>query len=395
MWEAAEDRPVWAWIDLDALRHNARRAIECASGRTVLGVVKAGGYGHGAADVARGLLAEGVTRLAVVSVGEAAELRRAGIAAPVLLMGGLDDRESAERAVKWGLTPVLHDLHGLELACGVGRRRAPLGVEVEVDTGMRRMGIEGREAAELLRRVAGAPQLTLSGVYTHLARADEPDPQPSRDQITALAEILTAAGSEIGKPIVHFANSAGLLRREQIETSLLPTQAVRPGLMLYGVSPFPDRSAEELDLRPVMSVAARVVAIRSVAKGESVGYGGQWKAPRNTRVATLPLGYADGVPRSVFGRGEVFLGGARRPIVGRVSMDYIGIDVGAADVEVGSVATLFGVTSAGERVPAESLAIAAGTIGYEILTGVGHRVPRRVADGPPPVPDPEPLDRVD
>ena len=120
MRDAAEERPVWAWIDLDALRHNARRAIECASGRRVLGVVKADGYGHGAADVARGLLAEGISRLAVVSVGEAAELRRAGIVAPVLLMGGLDDRESAERAVKLGLTPALHDLRGFELACGVG-----------------------------------------------------------------------------------------------------------------------------------------------------------------------------------------------------------------------------------------------------------------------------------
>jgi len=391
MRDGAEERPVWAWIDLEALRHNARRAIACADGRAVLGVVKADGYGHGAAEVARGLMAEGISRLAVVSVGEGADLRRAGVVAPILMMGGLDDRESAERALKWGLTPVLHDERGFELASAVGRASAPFAVEVEIDTGMRRMGVPPSQAASLLRRIASGPQLTLAGVYTHLARADEPDLEPSRDQLARLDEILREVGDEIGRPIVHVANSAGLLRREDIESEAtgLRTQAVRPGLMLYGVSPFADRSAEELGLRPVMSFAARVVAIRSVSRGEGVGYGGEWRAPRDTRVATLPLGYADGIPRSASGRGEVYLVGQRRPIVGRVSMDYIGVDVGEASVEVGSVATIFGAAGDGTRVPVEDLASAAGTIGYEMLTSVGPRVPRRVAAGPPPEADPK------
>lgn len=405
MRDGAEERPVWAWIDLDALRHNARRALECADGRSVLGVVKADGYGHGATEVARGLLAEGVTRLAVVSVGEGADLRRAGIMAPILLMGGLDDRQSAQRAAKWGLIPVLHDRRGFELASEVGRSHSPLTVEVEIDTGMRRMGVEQGAAVELVRAVARAPQLVLGGVYTHLARADEPDPEPSREQLRALAEILRACrvegelGSGIGHPLVHAVNSAGLLRLEEIENEAtgLCTSAVRPGLMLYGVSPFaadrmPDRSAEALGLRPVMTLAARVVAIRTVARGESVGYGGEWRAPRKTRVATLPLGYADGIPRSVLGRGQVFLGGAMRPIVGRVSMDYIAIDIADAEVEIGSIATIFGVTPDGVRVPVESLAAAAGSIGYEMLTRVGDRVPRRVAAGPPPDADSDSFD---
>jgi alanine racemase len=394
MRDAAEERPVWAWIDLDALRHNARRALECAAGRAVIGVVKADAYGHGAADVARGLLAEGIRRLGVVSLGEGADLRRAGIGAPILLMGGLEDLESAERVVKWGLTPVLHDLRGFEIACRAGRRSTPLSVEVEVDTGMRRMGVDPRLAPELLQRIAEAPQLVLSGVYTHLARADEPDPEPSREQLRVLAKILRDHEESIGRPVAHVANSAGLLRRTEIETKQvgLETGAVRPGLMLYGVSPFADRSAEALDLRPVMSLAARVVAIRRVAAGESVGYGGEWRAARDTRVATLPVGYADGIPRSVLGRGEVYLGGARRPIVGRVSMDYIGVEIGNAEVELGSVATIFGQTPEGKRVPVESLAAAAGTIGYELLTRVGARVPRRVFAGPPPAEDAGPLD---
>jgi alanine racemase len=394
MRDAAEERPAWAWIDLDALRHNARRAIECADGRVVIGVIKADAYGHGAAEIARGLLAEGITRLAVVSVREGADLRRAGIVAPVLLMGGLDDRESAERAQKWGLTPVLHDERSVDLASTVGRNSSPLGIEIEVDTGMRRMGIPEAEAARLIHRITSAPQLSLNGIYTHLARADEPDPGPSRAQVSRLGEILAAAGLRLGDPMVHIANSAGLLRRRVIEEEVsgISTQAVRPGLMLYGVSPFAEQTAEELDLRPVMSLAARVVAIRSVGRGEGVGYGGEWRAERKTRVATLPLGYADGIPRAVFGRGEVYLGGARRSIVGRVSMDYIGVEIGDAPVELGSVATIFGATPEGVRVPVERLARSAGTIGYEFLTGVGARVPRRVAAGPPPASDPRPVD---
>jgi alanine racemase len=395
MREPGEERPVWAWIDLDALRHNARRAIDCADGRTVIGVVKADGYGHGAADIAGGLMAEGVARLAVVSVGEGAELRRAGIVAPILLLGGFDNAATAERALKWGLTPVLHDQRSFELARTFGRSDSPLAVEVEIDTGMRRMGVEQRRARALLGRIAETPQLSLSGVFTHLARADESDLGPSRGQVLELAAIARDLDGDRVRPMdTHIVNSAGLLRLADIEIpkSGLTTTAVRPGLMLYGVSPFADRSAEALDLEPVMTLAAQVVAVRSVSKGETVGYGGEWRAARETQVATLPLGYADGIPRSLLGRGEVFLAGKMRPIVGRVSMDYIGVDVGGAEVEVGQLATLFGRTPEGKRVPVEGLAAAAGTIGYEILVGVGARVPRQVGNGLPPGGDSGPLD---
>jgi alanine racemase len=388
------ERPVWAWIDLDALRHNARRALQLAGGRTVIGVVKADGYGHGAEAVARGLLAEGVARLAVVSVAEGAVLRRAGIVAPILLLGGFEDAATAERAAKLGLTPVLHDERGFDLARGLAGKASALAVEVEIDTGMRRMGVPPEDARSLLDRIAAAPELSLSGVFTHLARPDEPDLEPSREQVRAFAEILDGFDpGEAGPPVLHIANSAGLVRLNEIEIEVV-TGAARPGLMLYGVSPFVDRSAEDLDLEPVMSLVARVVAIRSVAKGDSVGYGGEWRAPRDTRVATLPLGYADGIPRAVLGRGAVHLGGALCPIVGRVSMDYIGVDVGRVPVELGDLATVFGRTPESIRVPVEDFAAAAGTIGYEMLVGVGARVPRRVGTGAPPVADPDPRDRV-
>ena len=153
--------------------------------------------------------------------------------------------------------------------------------------------------------------------------------------------------------------------------------------MLYGVSPFADRSAEALDLEPVMTLAARVAATRRLSVGDSVGYGGEWTADRETTLATLPIGYADGIPRAVLGRGQVHLAGASRPIVGRVSMDSVCVDCGDDPVEIGDVATVFGRTPEGTRVSVEDFARAAGTIGYEILVGVGGRVPRIAGDGPP------------
>ncbi len=434
MREVAEERPAWAWIDLSALRHNARRAIACAAGRSVIAVVKADAYGHGAEPVARVLLQEGVGRLAVVSVAEGAKLRRAGIMAPILLLGGLDDGPTAERAVKWGLTPVLHDLRGLELARRYARSDSPLSVEVEIDTGMRRMGVSREAAPAFLEKLRATPQLVLSGLFSHLACADAIDPEPSRAQWSLLAEIVDAyVARGAARPGVHMANSAGLLRLPELEgkgagdpesrfaadpRSPLVTQAVRPGLMLFGVSPFVGppavagleavagpravagpgavvgRGAEALELEPVMTLAARVVATRRVARGESVGYGATWRAARATTIATLPLGYADGIPRAAAsGGGRVFLAGAMRPIVGRASMDYIGVEVADAPVEVGDVATVFGRTPEGLRIPVEDFASAAGTLGYEILVGIGARVPRRYGEGAPPA-EPPAFDRA-
>lgn len=388
--ESAEQRPVWAWIDEDALRHNARRALACADGRSVIGVVKADGYGHGAETVARALLAEGIGRLAVVSVAEGGALRRAGIVAPILLLGGLDDEAGAARAVKWGLTPVLQDERGLALASRFGRPEARLSVEIEVDTGMGRMGVVARSAVALIERARRSPGLQLTGLFTHLACSDAPDLEPSRSQLARFAAILrelAEAGQQM--PDTHVVNSGGLLRLAALETPALGlvTTAVRPGLMLYGASPFEGpggQSAEALDLEPAMTLASRVISLRRIMAGDTVGYGGEWRAPAPTTIATLPLGYADGIPRSVLGRGQVHLAGTMRPIVGRVSMDSICIDVGDSPVEIGDIATIFGRTPGGERIPVEGLAAAAGTVAYEILVGIGARVPRRVGAGAPP-----------
>lgn len=376
------DRPTLAIIDLSALRHNFDVARQLARGREVIAVVKANAYGHGAVPVARSLCEAGCQRLAVVSVREAAELRESGIDAELLVLGGLHDGVEAQLARSQRLTPVVHGDEGLALACEAARAGAgPMPVQIEVDTGMRRMGVAPERAVDLLYAASEAPELALAGAYTHFARADEPDPAASIEQLQRFREILGEAGRRgVGLPIVHTDNSAALMAGAPLADGIPEANAVRPGLMLYGA--YPAESTGQL--RPVMSVRSRVVAIRDVGAREAVGYGASYHAPGATRVATLPIGYADGVLRSLGNRGQVWLAGARRPIVGRVSMDYITVEIGDAPVALGDEATFFGRSDersndseAPPGVPVNEAAAAAETLAYELMIRVGERVPRR------------------
>jgi alanine racemase len=333
-------------------------------------MVKADAYGHGASQVAACLAEAGCRHFSVVSVDEAAQLRAAGRDEEILVLGGVHDAAEAEAAVGAGLVTVLHHPGQLELVAEAAGN-APAAVHVEVDTGMRRMGVPPDAAAAFLERVAAEPRLRLAGVYTHLARAEETDLEPSREQLRRFAAVLDAAAAAGVDPgCVHAANSAGLLAGTELAGPA--TDAVRVGLALYGVRPSAARPA---DLRPVMTLTTRVAAVRSLRAGDPVGYGGDWRASRDTRIATLPLGYADGVPRAAAGRAAVLLAGALRPVVGRISMDYVTADAGDSDVAVGDEAVVFGPEH-----PVEHLAEAAGTIPYEILVGVGARVPRVYVD---------------
>jgi len=371
------ERPTLAAIDLDAVRANFAEARRRAEGRMVIAVVKADAYGHGVMPVARTLCEAGCERLAVLSVEEGCELREAGFELPILVLGGVHG--DCELALERGLTPVLHHAGHLELVAKLARRRGerdgPLAVQVEVDTGMRRMGVPPEEAEALLVGVAEEPALWLEGVYTHLARADEPELAPTLEQLAAFRRVLAAARARgIAPPLVHCANSPGILVGRPLFEALPEANAVRPGLMLYGVLPAPHLEAE---LRPAMTLRTRVAHVRRLREGEAVGYAAFFRAQRPTRVATLPLGYADGVPVAASNRGSVMIGGRRHPIVGRVSMDFVTVDVGDAPVEIGDEAVLFGAGAAG-RLPVEEAAEAARTISYELLVRVGTRVPRVV-----------------
>jgi alanine racemase len=370
----AGGRPTEALIELAALRANYATACRFARGRDVIAVVKTDAYGHGAVTVTRALVEAGCPRVATATVDEGVALRDAGLGVPVLVLGGVHGTEEAAEAVARGLTPVLHGLWQLatltEALRGNGESAVP--VQVEIDTGMRRMGVAPDDAVALLAAVASQPLLRLEGVYTHLACADEPDLEPSREQLSLFKQLLDAARARgLDSGCVHFANSAALLGGAPL-LDAVPSDAVRPGLMLYGATPAHDASGE---LRPVMTLRTRVVALRTVREREAVGYNATFRAPRNTRVATLPVGYGDGVPVSASNRAAVLIQGQRFAVVGRVSMDYLGVDVGVAPVALGDEAIVFGVGQ-GAELRVEEAAAAADALAYELLVRVGSRVPR-------------------
>ncbi len=370
------DRPTVATVHLAAVRANFAEARRRAEGREVIAVVKADAYGHGAVPVARALQDAGCRRLAVLSVDEACALRDAGVEIPILVLGGVQG--AADVAVAQRLTPVVHHPGEIErLSAAAKARSTSIPVQVEVDTGMHRMGVVAEEAVELLAAVDAEPALTLDGVYTHFARADEPDLTPTLEQLVEFRRVLDAARERGIEPgLVHCAHSAGLLAGKRVFDALPEAGAVRPGLMLYGVHPAPHLEAE---LRPAMTLRTRVAHVRRLRAGAAVGYAATFRAERDTRVATLPVGYADGVPIAASNRGSVLIRGRRLPMIGRVSMDYVTVDAGDAPVEIGDDAILFGGDDAG-RLPVEEAAAAAGTIAYELLVRVGARVPRSVED---------------
>lgn len=369
-----------ATIDLAGLRANLGLARERAGGREVIPVVKADAYGHGAVAVARCLESEGCRRQAVVTAEEGAALREAGIQGQILVMGGLGDARESRLAAVHGLCPVIHHPESLAWAREASAsREEPLEVHLEVDTGMRRMGIEHERAAELAGEIAGTRELRWTGTYTHFASADSADTSASLEQIRLFRGVLKQMRERGLDPgLVHAANSSALLAGGELLEALPEAAAVRPGLMLYGACSAPHEDLERR-LQPVMCVQTRVVAVRRLRAGDAVGYGSTWRAEGPVRVAILALGYADGVMRSLSNRGEAWLAGARRPVVGRVSMDSMAVAVTepSPEIAVGDLATFFGKPpEGGAGIRVEEQAEAAGTLAYELLIRVGGRVPR-------------------
>jgi len=369
-------QPTRATIDLGAIRANFAEARRCAEGRELMAVVKADAYGHGAPEVSRALVEAGCRWFAVASVAEGAELRDAGIREPILILGGVFDAGESEAAVGLDLTPaVFHPGQVATLAAAARDLAQPLKVHVEVDTGMRRIGVPREDALALFEAIAREPALHLGGTYSHLARGDEPDLTPSLEQLRVFSELLAQARERGLDPgLVHAVHSAGLLAGKPLIEALPGQAAARPGLMLYGARPAPHF---EVELQPAMRLATKVVQLRRAKAGDPVGYGAEFRAPRDTRIATLPIGYADGVPISASGRGCVLIGGRRAPIAGRVSMDFIAVDVGDAPVEIGADAILFGGAQGDAVLTVEEAAAVAQTIPYELLVRVGKRVRRQ------------------
>ena len=356
-----------ARIDHGALRANAAELVNRAGGRTVFAVVKADAYGHDALPVARTFLAAGCERLAVVTPTEALALRDGGIEAPILVLEGAQ-ADSANEVVARGCTAVVHDPGQVEALAGAARG-ASVPVHIEIDTGMHRMGAKPDAADALLRAAIETPGVEIEGVMTHLAHADEPDLVPTLAQLRQFRDFLERVRKAGASPrFVHFANSAALLCGEALFEACPEANAVRPGLALYGARPAPHLPGK---LRAAMSLVGRVSTLRTVEPGAGVGYSATWRAEQKARVATVGLGYADGIPVAASNRGSMQIRGHRHRMVGRVSMDSVGVEVGDKPVVVGDEAQAFG-----DGIPVEEAAAAAGMISYELLVGVGTRVPR-------------------
>ncbi len=365
----------YAAIDLNAIAHNVRALkTHVGAGIEVIAVVKANGYGHGAVEAARAALAGGATRLAVARVDEGVELRRAGLACPVLVMGYAPP-EAAPAIITHDLTATLttwETAQALSARAQATGRRAT--VHAKVDTGMGRFGLLPEEVAPFVSQVAALPGLDVEGMFTHFAVADEPGEDSrayTRRQFAVFSDVLCAV-VETGHPIRlrHCANSAAALFHR--ETHL---DAVRPGIAIYGLRPNA-AVAPPVELRPALALKSRVARVRTLPPGASVSYGRTYTTTRPTPVALVPVGYGDGYHRLLSNRGAVLINGKRAPIVGRVCMDQFVVDVtGVPDVKQDDEVVLIGAQGR-ERISAEEVARWAETINYEVTTSILPRVKR-------------------
>jgi alanine racemase len=368
-------RPTWAEIDLEALSGNLAAARRHVGDRRILAVVKADAYGHGAIAVARALEKERVEIFGVAIPEEGIELRRAGIRAPILVLGGFAPPQ-ADRLLDHDLVPAIYRQDQVESLGSAAARRAVSAVaHLKIDTGMGRLGVPVADVPAFLSIVGKTSSVRLTGAFSHLAVADEPSDPFTAHQIQLFQEaigMIRAAGLTADE--FHLANSAAIMEHSPAWLTL-----VRPGLVLYGYSPSPRVTG--LALRPVLSLRTRIIYIKDVPAGTSLGYGRTFVASRPTRVASLAIGYDDGLPRLVSNRGHVLVRGLRAPIVGRVSMDLTTVDVtNVPGASLGDEVVVLG--AAGENaVGADQLAAWAETISWEVLCGIGGRVPRVYARG--------------
>lgn len=370
----------WAWaeVDLDAITHNVGQLRIAAEPAEVWAVVKADGYGHGSVEVSRAALTAGAVGLCVALVSEGVVLRRAGIDAPILVLSE-QPPESLTELVAHDLIATISTADGIDrlAAAVVNSGAAAHRVHLKVDTGMHRVGARPEEVPALVARIAAlAPTLRLDGVFTHLAVADEPQ-NPYIDAQLEQFDAVLAELPNLDELAVHAANSAATLSRPDARRTL-----VRPGIAVYGISPGAALDEVAATLRPALSLKARVSFVKRLVAGDRLSYGLRHTMAAPANVATVPIGYADGVRRNLSGTGAtVLIDGKRREIIGTITMDQVMVDCGDDPVAVGDEVVLLGRQGA-EEIRAEEWASTLGTIGYEVVCGIGPRVPRRYVSGP-------------
>jgi alanine racemase len=362
-------RPTRAVVDLGAIALNYRFLAGRVAPADVLPVVKADAYGHGAVPVARRLEAEGARTFVVAIAEEGVTLRRAGIGGAILILSFVDPADVALHRA-YGLTPALYDLEQAKAFAEATRETAaPLPVHLKLDTGMGRLGVRLEELPAAIELIRGAKGLTLTGVYTNFSSSSDADSPATAAQTAAMRDGLAAlASAGMATDCVHLANSGAVLAHPATWFD-----AVRPGLALYGVAP--DENRDSGVLEPALTLETEIMTVKSVPAGTALGYSGAFVTARPSRIALLPIGYDDGLRRSLFGRLSVLVRGEEAPIVGAVSMDLTIVDVTGTAARLGDRVVCLG-RDGQRRVTAWDWARAAGTIPYEVFCGIGRRVPR-------------------
>ena len=350
---------VTALIDLNALKHNLHRVHAAAPGRKVIAVIKANAYGHGMITIAKALQAAGVDAFAVARFEEAQQLRQSAIYIPLLCLEGFFDAAELTSAAKANVQPVVHHTSQVELL-EQAKLASPITVWLKIDSGMHRMGVAPQLAGQVRHRLAQSAAVKEVKLMTHLASADDRD---SRQTIQQLE--LFASTARWGESEITIANSAGILGWPDSHGDW-----VRPGIMLYGVSPFIGGRGDAENLKPVMTLKSRVIAVNAFKKGDAIGYGASWKCPEDMSIAVVACGYGDGYPRHAVPGTPLLINGQRLPLVGRVSMDSVCVDIRqAGEIAIGDEAVLWG-----QDLPVEEVAEQATTIAYELLCSVTGRV---------------------
>lgn len=367
----------WVEIDLTALTHNIQQIRTLLSPKTdLMAVVKADAYGHGSVTVAQTVLQAGATWLGVATIPEGIELREAGVEAPILIMGATHTAEQIRAIAHWNLQPTLctpKQALVFSEAMGNSSHRQPLPVHIKLDTGMSRLGTPWQNAVEFVQLVQRLPNLAIASIYSHLATADDPDPTVMRQQQHRYEQAIQACGfsaDSANSPKFHLANSAATLTDASLHYDL-----VRTGLVIYGLYPAGHLS-DRITLKPVMQVKARISQVKTIQPGTGVSYGYQFVADRETQIAVIGIGYADGVPRNLSNKLTVLVRGQRVPQIGAITMDQIMLDVSTIPaLQEGEVVTLLG-QDGNQQILADDWATTLGTISWEILCSFKHRLPR-------------------
>jgi alanine racemase len=366
-------RPIWLEINLDAIAHNVKKIRQIVGKNTqIIAVVKANAYGHGAIEVSETLLENGVTMLGVGVIEEGIVLREAGIKAPILICG-LTTNEQLESLVMYNLTATVCDLRAVKILSRIAsEKKKKARIHVKIDTGMGRLGIPSEDTLNFVKKISLMENIEIEGIFTHFAATNEEDGNYTRKQFEKYKKaLLELERGGINIPLKHVANSTTILNSYRFHLN-----AVRPGVIVYGLFPSP-RTKQIVQLRPAAEFKTKIIFLKEVPAGKSIGYGRTYTTTKPTRIATLPVGYADGYSWLLSNKGEVLVRGERAPIIGRICMDLCMIDVThIGGVQTGDEIVLWGKQGS-EMISAEEVAQKIGSIVYEVICMVDkERVPK-------------------